>query len=90
VKIDKAEEDALSPMRHLDRVTCPIAVAYGDGETPEFKRHARDLAAALKAKVRHPSMLVEGKNQNHFELAVTLGQADGLLGKIALQQMFVR
>jgi arylformamidase len=87
VKVDKAEEDALSPMRHLDRVTCPIAVAYGDGETPEFKRHARDFAAALKAKVRHPSMLVEGKNQNHFELAVTLGQADGLLGKIALEQM---
>lgn len=88
VKIDKAEEDALSPMRHLDRVHCPIAVAFGDGETPEFKRHARDFAAALKAKVRHPSMLVEGKNQNHFELALTLGHADGLLSKIALGQIF--
>ena len=90
VKLDKAEEDALSPMRHLDRVACPIAVAYGDGETPEFKRHARDFAAALKAKVRHASLLVEGKNQNHFELALTLGHADGLLGKIALGQMFGR
>lgn len=90
VKLDKAEEDALSPMRHLDRVACPIAVAYGDGETPEFKRHARDFAAALKAKVRHPSLLVEGKRQNHFEIALTLGQADGLLGKIALEQMFGR
>lgn len=90
VKLDKAEEDALSPMRHLDRVVCPIAVAYGDGETPEFKRHARDFAAALKAKVRHASLLVEGKNQNHFELALTLGKTDGLLGKIALEQMFGR
>jgi len=60
------------------------------GETPEFKRHARDFAAALKAKVRHPALLVEGKNQNHFELALTLGRADGLLGKIALEQMFGR
>ncbi len=90
VKLDKAEEDALSPMRHLDRVACPIVVAYGDGESPEFKRHARDFAAALKAKVRHPSQLVEGTAQNHFEIALTLGKADGLLGKIALQQMFGR
>jgi arylformamidase len=88
VKIDKAEEDALSPMRHLDRVKCPIVVAYGDGETPEFKRHARDFAAGLKAKVRPASNLVEGKNLNHFEIAVTLGQAEGLLGKIALGQIF--
>jgi len=88
VKIDKAEEDALSPMRHLERVSCPVAVVFGDGETPEFKRHARDFTAALKAKVRHASTLVEGKNLNHFELALTLGRADGLLGKIALEQMF--
>ena len=88
VKIDKAEEDALSPMRHLERVTCPIAVVYGDGETPEFKRHARDFAAGLKAKVRASSTLAEGKNLNHFELALTLGQPDGVLGKIALGQIF--
>ncbi len=87
VKLDKAEEDALSPMRHLDRVECPIAVVYGDGESPEFKRHARDFAAALKAKVRHSSMLVEAANQNHFELALTLGKPDGVLGKIALEQI---
>jgi arylformamidase len=90
VKLDKAEEDSLSPMRHLDRVACPIAVAYGDGESPEFKRHARDFAAALKAKVRPPSTLIEGKDQNHFEIALTLGKADGLLGKIALEQIFRR
>ncbi len=90
VKLDKAEEDALSPMRHLDRVACPIAVVYGDGESPEFKRHARDFAAALKAKVRPPSTLIEGRSQNHFEIALTLGKADGLLGKIALEQIFRR
>jgi arylformamidase len=90
VKLDKVEEDALSPMRHLDRASCPIAVAYGDGETPEFKRQARDFAAALKAKVRHPSTLVEGKSMNHFEVGLTLGEADGLLGRIALGQIFGR
>jgi arylformamidase len=88
VKLDKAEEEALSPMRHLDRVACPIAVAYGDGETPEFIRHARDFAAALKAKARPAPRLIEGKGMNHFEIALTLGQADGLLGKAALAQIY--
>lgn len=90
VKLDKAEEDALSPMRHLERVTCPIAVAYGDGETPEFQRHARDFAASLKAKVRAPARLVECKGMNHFEVALDLAEADGILGKIALEQIFGR
>jgi arylformamidase len=90
IQLDKAEEDALSPMRHLERVGCPIAVAVGEGETPEFKRHARDFVAALKAKVRPTATLVEGKGLNHFEIALTLGQADGLLGKLALGQIFGR
>jgi arylformamidase len=87
VKIDKAEESALSPMRHLELVRCPIAVAYGDGESPEFKRHARDFAAALKQKSRQTSTLIEGRGLNHFEVIETLAKPDGLLGKIALEQI---
>lgn len=90
VTLDKAEEDALSPIRHLDRVTCPIVVVYGDGESPEFKRQARDFAATLKARVRHPSQLVEAKSANHFELALTLADPNGVMGKIALEQIFGR
>jgi len=87
VKIDKAEEAALSPMRHLDRVHCPIVVAYGDAESPEFKRQARDFAAALKAKVRPKSQLVECTGMNHFEVALSLADPEGVLGKIALGQI---
>ncbi len=89
VVLSKEEEHALSAMRHLDMIRCPIAVAYGDGETPEFTRHARDFAAALKAKGTHSSMLIEGKDFNHFEIINTLAQANGLLGKVALQQIGV-
>ncbi len=89
VVLNKDEEHALSAMRHLEKIRCPIAVAYGDGETPEFKRQARDFAAALKAKSAHPSTLIEGKNLNHFEIIGTLAQANGLLGKVALQQIGV-
>src|SRR5688572_21354161 len=43
------EIDALSPIRHLDRLHGPVTVAYGDRESPEFQRQARDFAAALRA-----------------------------------------
>jgi arylformamidase len=87
VKISREEEDALSPQRHLTRVRCPVAVAYGDGESPEFKRQAREFAAALKDQVRLGSALVEGKGMNHFEIVETLADAKGLLGALALKQM---
>jgi arylformamidase len=88
VKLTKEEESALSPMRHLDRVACPITVAFGDGETPEFKRHARDFAAALAAQHGAPPPLIEGRNLNHFELGLTLGERNGVLGRLALAQIF--
>lgn len=87
VKISKEEEAALSPQRHLDKIACPITLAYGDGESPEFKRQARDFAAAMKAKVSHRAELIECKGLNHFEIIETLAQPDGLLGKVALKQI---
>jgi arylformamidase len=87
VKISKEEEAALSPQRHLERIACPIAVAHGDGEGPEFKRQARDFAAALMAKVKHASELVECKGFNHFEVIETLAKPGGILATVALRQM---
>ncbi len=86
VKISDEEKAALSALRHLDRIACPITFAYGEGESPEFKRQSRDMAAALKAKGR-ASELIEVKGVNHFEIIETLGQPDGALGKEALRQM---
>jgi arylformamidase len=37
---------AMSPQRHIDKLTVPIVVSYGVYETPEFQRQARDFAAA--------------------------------------------
>jgi len=62
-------------------------MAYGEGESPEFKRQPRDFVAALKDKVKHRSELVECKGVNHFEIIETMAKADGVLGKIALRQM---
>jgi arylformamidase len=87
VKISKEEQAALSPQRHLDRIACPIAVAHGDGESPEFKRQARDFVAATKGKVSQPVELVECKGFNHFEIIETIAKPDGILGRIALKQL---
>jgi arylformamidase len=38
VKFTDAMVDALSTQRHLDRLNCPVVVAHGTLETPEFRR----------------------------------------------------
>ena len=49
VKFTDEMEHALSTQRHLDRLNCPIVVAHGTLETPEFQRQTRDFAEAVKA-----------------------------------------
>ena len=48
--------EALSPQRHLDRLSAPIVVAYGTFETPDFQRQTRDFAAAVKAAGKPASL----------------------------------
>jgi arylformamidase len=79
-------EQALSPQRHLQRISCPVAVAYGTFETPEFQRQARDFASALE-KSNKKVELVVGQGYNHFEMTETLGNPYGLLGSAALELM---
>jgi arylformamidase len=66
VKLSTAEEDDLSAIRHLDRVRCPILVAYGEKESPEFRRQGREFAAALKSRGL-PSQELVLPGCNHFE-----------------------
>ena len=79
-------EDELSAKRHIDRLNCPIVVAHGTHETPEFQRQARDFAAAVKAAGKPVSFLV-GESYNHFEMLETLATPYGLLGRAQLDLM---
>ena len=47
---------------------CPVIVAYGTFETPEFQRQNREFAAAVKAAGKPVTLLV-GEGYNHFEMA---------------------
>jgi arylformamidase len=86
VKFTDEIERELSALRHLDRIACPLLVAYGTCETPEFQRQARDFAAALKAAGK-PHELLVGEAYNHFEMLETLANPYGLLGRAMLARM---
>ena len=84
VKFTDEMEEALSPQRHLQRINCPVVVAYGTLETPEFQRQSRDFASALKQANKKVELLA-GQGYNHFELAETLASPYGVLGRAALE-----
>ena len=86
VAFTDASEEELSSQRHLDRLRCPVIVAYGTFETPEFQRQSRDFAAAVKTAGKPVTLLV-GEGYNHFELLETLANPYGLTGRAMLAQM---
>lgn len=66
VKLSPEEEDEFSAIRHLDRLRCPVTIAYGSKESPEFQRQGRSFAAALRArKLPAEELILDGLN--HFE-----------------------
>jgi arylformamidase len=86
VKFDDATEEQLSPQRHIANLHAPLIVAYGTLETPEFQRHGRDFAAAVKTAGK-PVELIAGENYAHMEMVETLGNPYGLMGRAVLNQM---
>jgi arylformamidase len=86
VNFTDAMENALSAMRHLDKLHTPLVLTYGTYETPEFQRQSRDFAAAVKAAGKPVELLV-GEGYNHFEMLETLANPYGLLGQAVLKQM---
>ncbi len=81
VHITPEEEAALSPARHLDRITCPIAVLSGDGDSPEFKRQSAVFAEMLRGMGKLHSRTVVFA-ANHFQEAEQLGRADSQVSQV--------
>ena len=86
VKFTDEMVQALSPQRHLARIHAPIVLLYGSLETPEFKRQAEEFAAALAAAGKVVE-LIRAEGYNHFEIAETLGNPYGPMGRAVLLQM---
>lgn len=86
VKFTDEMVEKLSAIRHLDKINMPLVVGYGTAETPEFQRQGRDFTAALKAAGK-PHELVVGAGYNHFEIAETIANPYGLIGRRVLKMM---
>jgi arylformamidase len=86
VTFTDAMEEELSTQRHLDRIGCPVVLAHGTCETPEFQRQTRAFAAALAAAGKDVKLIV-GEGYNHFEIPETMANPYGLLGRAVLELM---
>ena len=89
VHLDRAEAERLSPLRHVAKIRCPVVVAHGGRESPEFIRQAEAFAAALRTARRDVTLLVEAK-LNHFEIAEELGRPGSAIFEAALAQASAR
>jgi arylformamidase len=86
VQLDETLVEALSPIRHVANLRCPMAVAIGEHESDEFKRQGREFAGSIEGQ-GVPVEVIEGAGLNHFEIVTTLASPAGLLGRVALHQM---
>jgi len=86
VKLSPEEEDEFSAIRHLDRLRCPITVAYGSKESPEFQRQGRTFAAALRARgAPAKELILDGLN--HFEGIRSMIEPQSPLARQVLGQL---
>jgi arylformamidase len=74
VTISPEELGALSAMRHLNHIACPVIVAWGEKESPEFKRQSGEFATALAGMGRLQARF-ELPQANHFEVPGVLTSA---------------
>jgi arylformamidase len=86
VVLSAAEEDEFSAIRHVDRITCPLLIAHGTAESPEFQRQAREFAAAVERSGRSARLLVV-PGCNHFEINMALSDPASVMGHAALAHM---
>jgi len=78
VKLSRQEETELSPACHLDGLSSPVAIAYGEKETHEFQRQARDFAGMLKPIGQLYDLVLLG-GLNHLEVGSALGASESHL-----------
>lgn len=89
VKLTADEVVEYSPVRHADRIGCPVLLAYAEHDTDEFQRQSCEFAGSLEG-ARRLQKVVRVPNVNHFELMEAFGEADSPLTQNILDQMRAR
>jgi arylformamidase len=86
LQLTEAEEDEYSAIRHLDRIVCPLLIAHGTDESPEFQRQAREFAAAVQG-AGHRAELLVAPGCNHFEINASLSDRTSPMAQAALAHL---
>ena len=81
VRLDEKLEHEYSPIRHADRIGCPVTVAWAEHEAAEFARQSREFAERLGAP------RIVGNAMNHVEIIETLADPGSPLGRAALNML---
>jgi arylformamidase len=81
LRLDEKLEHEYSPIRHADRIGCPVTIAWAEHEAAEFYRQSKEFAQRLGA----PSII--GHGMNHFEIIETLANPGSPLGRAALNML---
>jgi len=76
----------LSPARDPQQIRCPLVIAHGGKESPEFVRQATSFADALERAGNPPRRIVM-EAMNHFEIAQELGRPGSPIHDAALAQI---
>ena len=81
VRLDERLEHEYSPIRHVEKIRCPVTVGWAEKEAVEFARQSREFADKLGAPT------IVGKNLNHFEIVETLADPGSAIGRAALNML---
>jgi arylformamidase len=86
VQITAQEQAAASVMRHLDQITCPVAVVWAISDSPEFRRQSSTFAEALEGMGRLASR-TPLFTANHFTEPRQLDTPDSPLSRVLFSLM---
>ena len=81
VRLDERLEQQYSPIRHIERVRCPVTVGWAEHDNDEFRRQSQAFAERLGA----PTLV--GNGFNHFDFLETMADARSPLGRAALNML---
>jgi arylformamidase len=81
VRLDERLEHEYSPIRHVERIKCPVTVGWAQKESAEFFRQSKEFAEKLGAAT------LIGKGLNHFEIIETMADPRSPLGRAALNML---
>ncbi|WPB56138.1 alpha/beta hydrolase [Xylophilus sp. GOD-11R] len=80
LRLDASQALALSPIRHMDRIACPVFVGTGEQDNALMQLQADAFATALAGR----GLLMDRRTApglDHFEVAESYATSDGMLAR---------